>query len=64
ARKIADNAPFSNYLMIQALSRIEDMSRSDGLFTESLSAAMAQTTDAAREGLAAFLEKRPPNFRK
>ncbi|KQI67496.1 enoyl-CoA hydratase [Loktanella sp. 3ANDIMAR09] len=63
ARKIADNAPFSNYLMIQALSRIEDMSRSDGLFTESLSAAMAQTTDAAREGLAAFLEKRAPKFR-
>lgn len=33
ARKIADNAPFSNYLMIQAISRIGDMSRADGLFT-------------------------------
>ena len=63
AREIADNAPFSNYLMIQALSRIHDMSRQDGLFTESLAAAMSQTTDAAREGLAAFLEKRAPDFR-
>jgi enoyl-CoA hydratase/carnithine racemase len=62
ALKIAGNAPFSNYLMIQALSRIGDMSRSDGLFTESLAAAMSQTTDGAAEGLRAFLEKRPPDF--
>lgn len=63
ARKIADNAPFSNYLMIQAIPRINDMSRADGLFTESLAAAMSQTTDSAKEGLRAFLEKRQPNFR-
>lgn len=63
ARKIADNAPFSNYLMIQALPRINDMSRSDGLFTESLAAAMSQTSDGAKEGLRAFLEKREPKFR-
>ncbi|MGB7286648.1 MAG: crotonase/enoyl-CoA hydratase family protein [Salaquimonas sp.] len=63
ARKIADNAPFSNYLMIQAISRIGDMSRSDGLFTESLAAAMSQTSDGAKEGLRAFLEKREPKFR-
>lgn len=64
ARRIADNAPFSNYLMIQAISRIGDMSRSDGLFTESLAAAMSQTSEGAQEGLRAFLEKREPNFRK
>ena len=63
ARKVADNAPFSNYLMIQALSRIEDMSRTDGFFTESLAAAVAQTTEGANEGLRAFLEKRAPKFR-
>lgn len=63
ARKIADNAPFSNYLMIQALPRINDMSRNDGLFTESLAAAMSQTSDGAKEGLRAFLEKREPKFR-
>ena len=63
ARRIADNAPFSNYLMIQAIARIGDMSRADGLFTESLSAALSQTTDGAKEGLRAFLEKREPTFR-
>jgi len=63
ARLIASNAPFSNYLMIQAISRIGDMSRQDGLFTESLAAAMSQTTSGAAEGLRAFLEKRPPKFR-
>ena len=63
ARKIADNAPFSNYLMLQALPRINDMSRADGLFAESLAAAMSQTSDGAKEGLRAFLEKREPKFR-
>jgi enoyl-CoA hydratase/carnithine racemase len=63
ARKIASNAPLSNYLMIQGLSRIEDMAKADGLFTESLCAAITRTTPDAHEGLAAFLEKREPNFR-
>ena len=63
AHKIAGNAPLSNYIMIQAISRIEDMSKTDGLFTESLCAAIAQTSPDAQEGLAAFLEKRAPAFR-
>jgi len=63
ARKIAANAPLSNYIMIQALARIEDMAKADGLFTESLCAAITQTSPDALEGLAAFLEKRKPNFR-
>ncbi|MEQ8335594.1 crotonase/enoyl-CoA hydratase family protein [Nisaea sp.] len=62
AAKIASNAPLSNYIMIQALSRIEDMSKADGLFTESLCAALTQTSPDAVEGLAAFLEKRMPKF--
>lgn len=63
AGKIARNAPLSNYFMVQALTRIEDMSKSDGLFTESLCAALSQTTPDAQEGLHAFLEKRAPKFR-
>lgn len=63
ARKIARNAPLSNYVMIHALSRIEDMSKTDGLFTESLCAALTQTSPDAVEGLNAFLEKRAPKFR-
>lgn len=63
AHKIASNAPLSNYIMIQALSRIEDMAKADGLFTESLCAALTQTSPDAQEGLKAFLEKRIPNFK-
>jgi (methylthio)acryloyl-CoA hydratase len=63
ARKIAENAPLSNYVMVQALARIEDMAKADGLFTESLCAALTQTSPDAQEGLKAFLEKRQPAFR-
>ncbi len=62
AHKIASNAPLSNYIMIQALSRIEDMAKQDGLFTESLCAALTQTSPDALEGLQAFLQKRDPKF--
>lgn len=62
ARKVADNAPLSNYVMIQGLARVADMSETDGLFTESLCAALTQTSPDAVEGLAAFLEKRDAKF--
>ncbi len=62
ATQIAGNASLSNYIMIQAIARIEDMSKADGLFTESLCAALTQTSPDAVEGLAAFLEKRAPEF--
>lgn len=63
ATKIANNASLSNYMMIQAISRISDMSKSDGLFAESLCAAVSQTSADAEEGLKSFLEKRRPVFR-
>jgi (methylthio)acryloyl-CoA hydratase len=63
ATKIASNASLSNYMMIQAISRISDMSKSDGLFAESLCAAVSQTSADAEEGLKSFLEKRRPVFR-
>lgn len=62
ARQIAANAPLSNYIMIQAISRIEDMDKAGGLFTESLCAALTQTSPHALEGLQAFLQKRSPDF--
>ncbi len=58
AGKIAGNAPASNYMTIHALARIGDMSTTEGLFTESLASALTQTSDDAREGMRAFLEKR------
>ena len=63
AGKISRNAPLSNFMMIQTVSRAEDMSKSNALYLESLSAAVSQTTPDAVEGLKAFLEKRPPKFR-
>jgi enoyl-CoA hydratase/carnithine racemase len=63
AARIASNAPLSNYIMVQALSRIADMATADGLFAESLCAAITQTSQDATEGLKAFLEKRAPTFR-
>ncbi|MGE0500384.1 MAG: crotonase/enoyl-CoA hydratase family protein [Rhizobiaceae bacterium] len=63
ARQIASNASLVNYLIIHSIARIDDMSRADGLYTESLSAALSQTGADAREGLKAFLEKREPRFR-
>jgi enoyl-CoA hydratase/carnithine racemase len=58
ATKIAANAPLSNFAVMQALPRIADMSQSDGLFVESLMAAIAQGDDAAKQRVRAFLEKR------
>lgn len=63
ARDIASNAALVNYLIIHSIARIDDMSRSDGLYAESLSAALSQSGADAKEGLRAFLEKRKPNFR-
>ncbi len=63
ARKVAENSPVSNYMMMQALPRISDMGHSQGMFTESLAAALATGSDGAKEGLRAFLEKREPKFR-
>ena len=56
AAKIAVNAPLSNFAVMHALPRIADMSQSDGLFTESLMAAIAGGDDAAKVRMRAFLE--------
>jgi enoyl-CoA hydratase/carnithine racemase len=58
ARKVAGNAPLSNYAITQALPRIADMSASDGLFVESLMSAIAQGDDAAKQRVRDFLAKR------
>lgn len=62
AAAIAKNAQLVNQVVIHAISRIADMSHSDGLYTESLCAALTQTSADATEGLNAFFEKRRPNF--
>lgn len=62
AQEIAGNATLINYLIVQSITRISNMSHEDGLYTESLSAALSQSGADAREGLKAFLEKRKPRF--
>lgn len=58
AKKIATNAPLSNFAVMQALPRIADLSQPDGLFVESLMAAIAQGDEAAKQRMRDFLEKR------
>lgn len=55
ARRIATNAPLSNYAILQALPRIANMSMNEGLFTESLVAALAQSDGEAERRMQAFL---------
>lgn len=58
AQRIAQNAPMSNFAVMHALPRIADQSQSEGLFTESLMAAVAESTPEAQSRLRAFLEGR------
>ena len=60
ARKISGNAPISNYLAIQAIPRISDMSAADGVFAETLSAILShyQAAIELRPGIAEFLGKK------
>ncbi|MBU1317025.1 MAG: crotonase/enoyl-CoA hydratase family protein [Alphaproteobacteria bacterium] len=54
----ASNAEISNYAVINALPRIQDMAKEDGLFVESFIASFTATTPEAEERLRAFLDKR------
>jgi len=58
AARVADVAPLTVMSVLHALPRIQDMSEEDGLFVESLCAALAQTAPEAAERLAEFVEKR------
>ena len=58
AERIATNAPISNFAVMHALPRIADQAQSEGLFTESLMAAVAESTPEAQLRLRAFLEGR------
>lgn len=54
----AQNAPLSNFAIINALPRIQDMSHEDGLFVESLIASITSGSDDAKSRLRDFLEGR------
>ncbi|MFA5596309.1 MAG: crotonase/enoyl-CoA hydratase family protein [Pusillimonas sp.] len=58
ARKIAGNAPLSNFAITQALPLIAEQPMSHGLLTEALMASITQGAPEAKERVNAFLEKR------
>jgi (methylthio)acryloyl-CoA hydratase len=58
AEGIAQNAELSTYAVLQAIARIDDMGAGEGLFTESLVAALCQTGPEAKARLEAFLGRR------
>ena len=58
ALKIVGMAPLTVLGVLHALPRIQDMSEDDGLFVESMMAALAQTGPEAAARLADFVAKR------
>jgi enoyl-CoA hydratase/carnithine racemase len=64
ARKIASNAPLSNFAVLHALPRIAEMGQGEGLFVESLMAAIASGDPAAKERIKALLEGRAAKVAK
>lgn len=60
ASRVARNAPLSNYAMVTSIARIGDMSMTDGMFTESLMAAVVQTGAEVQTRLGAFVNKTLP----
>lgn len=58
ARRIAGNAPQTNFAVLQALPRIAEANPREGFLMESLMAAIAQGTDDAKDRMRGFLEGR------
>ncbi|MCE8035489.1 crotonase/enoyl-CoA hydratase family protein [Billgrantia tianxiuensis] len=58
ASRIAENAPMANWAMVSAISRIDNMSSDDGLFVESLTAALTQTSPEVAERIGSFFKKK------
>lgn len=60
AKRIAGNAPLTNFAVTQVLPRIGEIDPASGYVMEALMAAIAQGDDEAKARLKAFLEKRAP----
>ena len=58
AKRIAQNAPLTNYALMHALPRIAEQSADQGFLTEALMAAIAQSAPEAKDRVRAFLEGR------
>ena len=58
AKRIAENAPLTNFAITHVLPRIAESDPASGYLAESLMAAIAQGSDEAKSRLKDFLEKR------
>lgn len=58
ARRISENAPQTNYAVVQALPRIAEANPREGYLMEAMMAAIAQGTDDAKLRMQAFLDGR------
>jgi (methylthio)acryloyl-CoA hydratase len=58
AHQVATHPPTTNYAIVTGIARINDMSATDGMFTESLLAMAVQTNPDIKDRLDAFLNKK------
>ena len=58
AQQIAQNAPLANWAMVTAIDRIHQMASDQGLYVESLTAALTQTGPEVRARIAQFLQRK------
>jgi enoyl-CoA hydratase/carnithine racemase len=64
ARKMAANAPMTNFAVMHALPRIAEAAQDHGMFMEAMIAGIAQSDPEAKRRMQAFLDKRAPKARK
>jgi (methylthio)acryloyl-CoA hydratase len=64
AQKIAQNAPLTNFAIIQALPYIADADRKTGLLLESLMSSVAQSAPEAKARVKAFLDKKAEKVKR
>ena len=64
ARRVAQNAPLTNYALMHALPRIAEQPADQGFLTEALMSAVVQSAPEAKERVRAFLEGRADKVKK
>ena len=64
ARRVAGNAPLTNYALMHALPRIAEQPSDQGFLTEALMAAIAQSAPEAKQRVRDFLEGRANKVEK